>query len=48
MVKTVLHVHVNALWEGGVAYILRGNLTEGLLRYEFGGGLYMEGLVFGI
>ena len=33
---------------GGVAYILRGDLTEGLLRYEFGGGLYMEGLVFGI
>ena len=41
MVKTVLHVHVNALWGGGgVAYILRGDLTEGLLRYEFGGGAY--------
>ena len=34
---------------GGGASILRGDLTEGLLRYEFGGGggLYMEGLVFG-
>ena len=29
------------------AYIWRGNLTEGFLRYEFG-GLYMEGLIFGI
>ena len=48
MVKTVLYVHVNALWGGGGASILRGDLTEDLLRYEFGGGgLYMEGLVFG-
>ena len=34
------------------AYIWRGDLTEGFLRYEFGGliwrGLYMEGLIFGI
>ena len=40
------------------AYIRRGDLTEGVLRYEFGGlvfggaytwrGLYMEGLIFGI
>ena len=35
------------------AYIRRGGLTEGFLRYEFGGayiwrGLYMEGLIFGI
>ena len=37
MVKTVLYVHVNALWGGG-ASILRGDLTEDLLRYEFGGG----------
>ena len=37
------------------AYIWRGNLMEGFLRYEFGGlifvggggGLYMEGLIFG-
>ena len=32
-------------------YILRGALTEGFLRYRFGGlwrGLYMEGLIFGI
>ena len=37
----------------GGAYIWRGNLTEGFLRYEFWGayiwrGLYMEGLIFGI
>ena len=35
------------------AYIRRGDLTEGFLRYEFGGayiwrGLFMEGLIFGI
>ena len=39
------------------AYIRWGNLTEGFLRYEFGGGgvvilmgggLYMEGLIFGL
>ena len=35
------------------AYIWRGNLTEGFLRYRFGGAyisrsLYMEGLIFGI
>ena len=36
------------------AYIWRGNLTEGFLRYEFGGliliwrNIYMEGLIFGI
>ena len=35
------------------AYIWRGDLTEGFLRYRFGGayiwtGLYMEGLIFGI
>ena len=35
------------------AYILRGDLTEGFLRYWFGGlifggALYMEGLIFGI
>ena len=41
----------------GGAYIWRGDLTEGFLRYEFGGGgggaciwrgLYTEGLIFGI
>ena len=32
----------------GGAYIWRGDLTEGVLRYEFGGGLYLEGLIFGI
>ena len=37
----------------GGAYIWRNDLTEGFLRYEFGGayicrGLYMEGLIFGI
>ena len=35
------------------AYILRGDLTEGFLRYWFWGvyfwrSLYMEGLIFGI
>ena len=31
------------------AYIWRGDLTEGFLRYWFvGGGLYLEGLIFGI
>ena len=36
------------------AYIRRGDLTEGFLRYDLGGlilfwrGLYMEGLIFGI
>ena len=34
------------------AYIWRGDLTEGFLRYEFGGayiwrGLYMEEIIFG-
>ena len=28
------------------AYIWRGDLTEGFLRYEFG-GLYLEGLIHG-
>ena len=28
------------------AYIWRGNLTEGFLRYEFG-GLHLEGLIHG-
>ena len=36
------------------AYIWRGDLTEGFLRYDFGGLIfggaysYMEGLIFGI
>ena len=35
------------------AYVWRGDLTEGFLRYEFGAayiwrGLYVEGLIFGI
>ena len=29
------------------AYIRRGDLTEGFLHYDVG-GLYMEGLIFGI
>ena len=29
------------------AYIRRGDLTEGFLRYDFG-GLYLEGVIFGI
>ena len=32
---------------GGGAYIWRGDLTEGFLRYDVG-GLYLEGLIFGI
>ena len=32
---------------GGRAYIRRGDLTEGFLLYYFG-GLYLEGLIFGI
>ena len=31
---------------GGGAYIWRGDLREGFLRYEFG-GLYLEGLIHG-
>ena len=46
MVKTVLYVHVNALGGGGGASILRGDLTEDLLRYEFGGGLIHGGACF--
>ena len=34
-------------WGGGGAYIRRGDLMEGFLWYKFG-GLYMEGLIFGI
>ena len=30
------------------AYIWRGDLTEGFLLYRFGGGLHLEGLIFGI
>ena len=30
------------------AYIWRGDLTEGFLRYRFWRGLYMEGLIFRI
>ena len=37
----------------GEAYMRRGDLTEGFLRYDFAGayiwkGLYIEGLIFGI
>ena len=39
MGATALHVHVNASGGGGegVAYIWRGDLTEGFLHYEFRG-----------
>ena len=30
------------------AYIWRGDLTEGFLRYRIMRGLYLEGLIFGI
>ena len=33
---------------GGLILIWRADLTEGFLRYRFGGGLYLEGLIFGI
>ena len=33
---------------GGGAYIWIGDLMEGFLRYQFGGGLYLEGLIIGI
>ena len=29
------------------AYIRRGDLTEGFLRYDFGGLIYLEGLIHG-
>ena len=29
------------------AYSWRGDLTEGFMRYRFGGGLYLEGLIHG-
>ena len=38
-------------WGGGGvggAYTWRGDLTEGSWRYWFWGGLYLEGLIFGI
>ena len=39
-------------WEGGWAYSWKGYLTEGFLRYEFGGlifgGANIEELIFGI
>ena len=35
---------------GGLILIWKGDLTEGFMRYRFGGGggLYLEGLIFGI
>ena len=30
------------------AYIRSGDLTEGFLRYEFGGLMCMDGFIFGI
>ena len=32
----------------GGAYIWRGDLRAGFFEYEFGGGLSLEGLIFGI
>ena len=31
----------------GGAYIWRSDLKDGFLRYKFGGGLYLEGLIHG-
>ena len=48
MVKTVLYVHVNALWGGGGFYFggrfNRGFVGFGCCMGGGGGGLYMEGL----
>ena len=46
MGATALHVHVNASGRRGgrgVAYIWRGDLTEGFLHYEFRGLIIHEG-----
>ena len=37
--------HVQVPWG---AYTQSDDLTEGFLRYDFGGSLYLEGLIFGI
>ena len=37
--------HVQVPWG---AYIQSDDLMEGFLRYDFGGSLYLEGLIFGI
>ena len=52
MGATALHVHVKASGGGGRggrggAFIWRGDLTEGFCIMSLG-GLYMEGIVFGI
>ena len=58
--KEIVFALVNFVFEGNFqvqasqgAYIRSGDVTEGFLRYEFGGayiwrGLYKEGLIFGI
>ena len=45
--------HLRAIFQeqavGGGDYVWRGDLKEGFLSYQFGGGgLYLEGLIFGI
>ena len=45
---TIFALHLRAIskYKPLGAYIWRGDLTEGFLRYEFG-GLYLEGLIHG-
>ena len=46
----ILYLRAISKYKSSGAYVRRGDLTEGFLRYELGGanGLYMEGLFFGI
>ena len=48
MLGFILYLRVTSKCKPPGGYIRRGDFTEGLLRYEFGGGFYMEDLVFGI
>ena len=50
MLCFALHLYLRAIskyYPPGGAYIWRDDLTEDFLRYEFGGGLYLEGLIHG-
>ena len=50
LLRFTLYSRANSKYKpsgGGGAYIRRGDLTEGFLRYDFR-GLYLEGLIFGI
>ena len=43
-----LYLRPISKYEATGAYIWRGDLTEGFLRYEFGELMCMERLIFGI